>query len=265
MLFQSMAKLKTPDFFDPGLFVAFFAPALAVFFLLAAIARWGFGERQPGTATFAIAGTYGNILMLGTALMATAFGERGVILVTLIVAVHSPILVTLTALMAESRGGTLAAALRSALLGIVANPILIAMALGFLWSRTGLALDVTLDRFLGLVAQSMTPVALFAMGASLNQFKLEGDLAQVGVLVIAKAVVMPLAIYALAAHVLLLDPLSVAVATLCGAMPSGVTASVLSLRYNAGVARTAGAVLVTTAIACVVTALLLAWFLPTVR
>ena len=115
---------------------------------------------------------------------------------------------------------------------------------------------------LAFLGQAATPTALFALGASLTRFSLGGDVRQVAALGVLKLVVLPLACFASARYVFGLEPLYVAIAALCGAMPTGVTAFVLAMRFDLLVARIAASVIVTSAIAWAIAAALLAWMMP---
>lgn len=273
LLFRSMARLEAPHGDALLIVFAFYGAVLATFALGMAAGRLLFGMKLEEQALFAVGGTYSNILLLGLPLSITAFGDRAVLPASALLALQSPILFSLTSIAVEigrgagspdgggKRGGVLAI-LGTAALSLVKTPILVAMAAGIVWGLTGFGLDPVVDKTLGFLGQAATPTALFALGASLTRFSIGGDLRQVAALGVLKLVVLPLACFASAEFVFGLAPLYVAVAALCGAMPTGVTAFVLAMRYELLVARIAASVIVTSAIAWAVAAALLAWFLP---
>lgn len=272
LLFRSMARLEAPHGDALLIVFAFYAAVLATFALGMAAGRLIFGMKLAEQALFAVGGTYSNILLLGLPLAITAFGDAAVLPASALLALQSPILFSLTSIVVEvGRGGKpdgtkagVLAILGAALLSLVKTPILVAMVAGVAWGLTGLGLDPVADKSLAFLGQAATPTALFALGASLTRFSLGGDLRQVAALGVLKLVVLPLACFASAQYVFGLAPLYVAVAALCGAMPTGVTAFVLAMRYELLVARIAAAVIVTSAIAWASAAALLAWFLPRV-
>jgi malonate transporter len=272
VLFRAMARLDTGAGFDFGIVFAFYAAVLAAYALAMLAGRLLFGLALAEQALFAMAATYSNILLLGIPLVLTAFGERGAIPQSALLALQSVILIPLTSFIVEAargagagaRGGGLrvAATFATAALGIATNPIIVAMVAGFAWSRTGLGLDEIVERFLVFLGQAATPTALFALGASLTRFHIGGDLRQVGAIAAIKLLLLPALVYVCARHLFALEPLLVAVATITAAMPSGVNAFVLAMRYNLLVARVAAALIVTTALAWAIAAALLAGFLP---
>jgi predicted permease len=267
LLFRSMAKLDAPHGDALLIAVAFYAAVLATFCVAMAAGRLLFRLNLAEQALFGVGATYGNILLLGLPLSITAFGERAVLPASALLALQSPILFTLTALVVESGRGAggksgVPAVLRSAALSLVTTPVIVAMIAGIVWGMTGLGLDPVLDQTLAFLGQAATPSALFALGASLTRFKLGGDMKQVAALGVLKLLVLPIATFVSAQYVFGLAPLHVAVATLCGATPTGVTAFVLAMRYDTLVARIAASVIVTCALAWAIAAGLLAYFLP---
>jgi malonate transporter len=271
LLFRSMARLDAPHGDALLIVFAFYAAVLATFALAMAAGRLLFGMKLAEQAVFAVGGTYSNILLLGLPLSITAFGEQAVLPASALLALQSPILFSLTAIAveigrgaADGNGGKsgVLGILGTALLSLVKTPILVAMVAGVVWGLTGFGLDPVVDRSLAFLGQAATPTALFALGASLTRFSVGGDLRQVAALGVLKLVMLPVACFVSAQFVFGLAPLYVAIATLCGAMPTGVTAFVLAMRYELLVARVAASVIVTSAIAWVIAAALLAWFLP---
>jgi malonate transporter and related proteins len=274
ILFRTMAALEAPKSLDPTILAAYFAPAVLHFLGAMAVGRFVFGQRLADRALFAMAATYGNILLLGIPLVLTAFGERATVPQMLIMALHPVVLITLCSLFVEidrgrSAGGAggargAGAVALAALVGLAANPIIVAMAAGLGAGLAGIVLPPVVDKILVLLGQGAAPVALFALGASLAGFKLAADLLQVAALTALKIAVLPAMVFVSAEYVFGLAPLWVAVATLSAAMPAGVNAFVFAERYAVGQARAAATVLVSTALAWIGAAALLAWFLPRV-
>lgn len=279
LLFRAMARLETPHGQALLIALAFYLAVFVTFALCMAAGRLLFRLSLADQAIFAVGSTYSNILLLGLPLSITAFGEAAVVPASALLALQSPLLFTLTALVVELGGAGkgppggagapgragVAAVLRSAALGLLTTPVIVALLAGLAWGLTGLGLDPVLDKSLGLLGQAATPTALFALGASLTRFKLGGDVRQVAVMAVLKLAVLPVAAFVSAQYVFGLDPLYVAIATLCGAMPSGVSAFVLAMRYERLVARVAASVIVTSALAWAIAAALLAHFLPLVK
>ncbi len=273
VLFRAMAQLDAPGGSDFAAVIAYYAAVLVAYALAMALARLLFKLTLAEQAIFAAGSTYSNILLLGIPLVLTAFGPRAALPQSAILALQSVILISLTSLIVEAargavgKGGDPEAAgvgtiLKSAGLALATNPIIVAMVAGFAWGRTGLGLHEIVEKSLVFLGQAATPTALFALGASLTRFHLGGDLRQVAVIGLIKLALLPALVFVSAKYVFHLDALPVAVATISAAMPSGVNAFVLAIRYETLIARIATAVIATTALAWAIAAALLSWMLP---
>ena len=130
-----------------------------------------------------------------------------------------------------------------ALGGLVRNPILWGLAGGIALNLLGLRLPAALARWTELVAGAAVPCALFSTGASLRSYRIAGALQPALVMVALKLVVCPLAVWALATLVFEMPPLWAKVAIVLAAMPVGVNVYLFGVRYHAGEAESATAVL----------------------
>ena len=273
VLFRAMAQLDEPRGADFAVVLAFYAAVLLTYALAMAAGRLLFKLSLAEQAIFAIGATYSNILLLGIPLVLTAFGPRAALPQSAIFGLQSVILVTITSFIVEAAKGAdskgagtfgIAAILRSAGLTLATNPIIVSMVAGFLWGRTGLGLHEIVEKSLIFLGQAATPTALFALGASLTRFRVGGDVRQVAAMGFIKLALLPALVFVSARYAFDLAPLYVAVATITAAMPIGLNAFVLAMRYETLVARIAAGVIVTTALAWAIAAALLAWLLPSV-
>jgi malonate transporter len=275
VLFRAMSQLDAPRGSDFTVVLAFYAAVLTAYALAMGVARLVFKLGLAEQAIFATGATYSNILLLGIPLVLAAFGPRAALPQSAILALQSVILISLTTFIVEAAQGAggrgagegeektrFATIAKSAAIGLATNPIIVAMVAGFAWGRTGLGLHEIVDKSLVFLGQAAVPTALFALGASLTRFHLGGDLRQVAAIGLIKLAVLPALVFVSARYVFGLEPLPVAVATISAAMPSGVNAFVLAMRYDTLVARIAAAVIATTALAWAIAAALLAWMLP---
>ena len=91
------------------------------------------------------------------------------------------------------------------------------------------------------------PTAKRAVGASLTKFTIKGDASQSAAMIIVKLLVLPTLVWVMCTEVFGVSALWTAVATLAAAMPTGVNAFLLASANNTYLARSATAVLVSTA------------------
>ena len=232
LLFRAMAGLETPAGFDFRIVLAFYGATMVSYALAMLVSRLLFGLKLADQAIFAAGATYSNILLLGLPLVLTAYGQAAAVPQSAILGFQSVILISLTSLVVELGRGRNGEAgigvgkiLKTAAIGLATNPVIVALVAGLAWGQTGLGLHAIVDRSLHFLGQAATPTALFALGASLTRFTLGGDMRQVGALGAIKLFVQPGLVYVSCRYVFALPPLSVAVATISAAMPTGVTGS----------------------------------------
>jgi predicted permease len=196
--------------------------------------------------------------------VALAYGHDGLIPAVLIIACHSPTLITTTTILVEAATGRGEGGLRVALAtfgSLLRNPIVVGVLAGIVWGGVGLGIPGPLQRFLDLLAGAAPPAALFALGASLVEFRIRGALRESLLVVALKLVALPLLVWILAAFVFDVRPLWTAVAVLSAALPTGANAFLLAQRYDVYVQRSATIVLVST-VASIVTLSLLLTLVP---
>jgi malonate transporter len=264
LLFRTIGRIRTPDGLHPELLFAYYGAAFVVYALGMLVSRLVYRHGFEEQAMFGMACVYGNNVMLGLALVFTAFGERGAVPLMLIIAFHPTLLMSLPTVLIEAARGQARGGDRwrawvvGPALALVTNPIIVSMVAGAAWAATGWTLPTPVDRTVELLGRPATPLALFALGASLTRFRVAGDLNQVAIVVAIKLFVFPAAVWLAATEIFTVDPFSAGIAAIMAAMPTGATVFVLANRYQVFVARAAAAVLIGTALAWITAALLIA-------
>ena len=114
---------------------------------------------------------------------------------------------------------------------IVVNPMVISTLIGMLLSTLGLRLPAPVASYLGILADALTPCALFAIGLGLSISGLRANIGRASVLSAVKLVIMPLIVYGLSVS-LGLDPLYTIAAVICAAVPTAKTAYILAGEYH---------------------------------
>ena len=192
----------------------------------------------------------------------TALGEAASLPLFLLLAFHSTLLFTTITLVLET-GGAGRERLRDvpakALGGLARNPILWGLAGGIACNLLGLRLPAALDRWTALMAGAAVPCALFSTGASLRAYRIAGAIQPALVMVALKLVVCPLAVWALATFVFEVPPLWAKVAIVLAAMPVGVNVYLFAVRYHAGEAESATAIVISSILSVATLAAVLLW------
>jgi len=165
---------------------------------------------------------------LGLAAVGNLFGQEGLALAALMLALMVPTVnvMSVWALTAE-RG----VSVRSLLLPIFKNPLILACLAGALVNLAGLGLPGGSDRLLGLLAAASLPLGLLCVGAALQPRELSGEVSALGWNSVLRLLAVPLLAYAVA-RLLALPPMETSVLVLFFALPTAPTAYVLTRQLN---------------------------------
>ena len=241
--------------------VAFFLAVFVVYGAVLLIGRalgWGLARAGP----MALDATFGNTVMMGIPLIFAAYGQAGLSILLVIIALHSLLLLTTATVVAELAQHVRAkplALLGASVSGVLRNPIVMSVLAAQLWNALGLGVPEVLRRSLDLVGAAGAPTALFCLGASLLGFNLAAAWKQMAATVVLKLVALPVLVFAIC-RVMGLSPLETAVATTIAALPTGANAYLLSSRYGTGSAESGAAVLVSSVLSVVTLAVVMGWF-----
>jgi malonate transporter len=114
---------------------------------------------------------------------------------------------------------------------VVLNPMVLSTLIGMLWSVLGLRMPGPVTAYLGILADALTPCALFAIGLGLSIDGLRANIGRASLLSAVKLVIMPLIVYGLSLC-LGLNPLYTVAAVICAAVPTAKTAYILAGEYR---------------------------------
>ncbi len=265
LLFRSMSTLTVPETLDGAIIVAYFLSCGLVFTAALVLGHKGLALKLDEAAIFGMGGIFGNQVMFGVPLILLAFGEQGLVALLFIISFHPLILITVPTLVIEiARGGGNNAGqiLWSALKGLLRHPVILGMLSGLVWRQTGLGLYPPVETLVDMLRDAATPAALFAVGATLTNFRVAGNVRHALLVVAVKLAVMPAVVWTVSALIFRLDPLWTAVATIAAAMPTGVNVYLLASSYDIYVARATTATLISTAASIVTVGVLINLLVP---
>jgi malonate transporter len=114
---------------------------------------------------------------------------------------------------------------------VVLNPMVISTVIGMLWSVFGLRMPGPVTAYFGILADALTPCALFAIGLGLSIDGLRANIGKASLLSAVKLVIMPLIVYGLSVS-FGLDPLYTIAAVICAAVPTAKTVYILAREYH---------------------------------
>ena len=133
---------------------------------------------------------------------------------------------------------------------VVLNPMVISTVIGMLWSVFGLRMPGPVTAYFGILADALTPCALFAIGLGLSIDGLRANIGKASLLSAVKLVIMPLIVYGLSIS-LGLDPLYTIAAVICAAVPTAKTVYILAGEYHCEEMMVASTVSMTTLVSVI--------------
>ncbi len=259
MLFRFSSRLDLAAVYDANLVLAYLAGTAAVYVLGLGVAVL----RGRGLEEAAVEGqcaAIGNTGFLGIPMLTMIFGEAAIGPVMLALAVDLIVFSSLIVILITARrdGRVRVATLGVVGKGLVANPMIVSIALGLGWSATGWPLPGPVDATLALLGAAATPGALFAIGASLAARSAE----RVSVAAWLSAAKLGLHPAAVAVAVLVLfpvEPFAAGMLIATAAMPVAGNVYILAQHYGVAPQRASSAILLSTLGAVVTLSWVIAW------
>ena len=234
LLFSAIVELEPPEASTADLFITYYVPLVAIF-TLGMIASWLVLQRSVIEAmVIGLGSCFSNTLLLGIPLIPRALGDDALFPPFLLISVHGITVftaVTVIIEIARGRDAGLANLPKQVANGLIGNPLIVGLGLGFLWKLTDLGIHPVAADVFHLVATSVTPAALFVLGSSLASYSISGSLAPAVLVTTLKNAIHPLAVFILGS-LLGLEALWLSVATMLAAMPAGMNMYLFASRYH---------------------------------
>ena len=259
MIFRFAANIELSEVWDARLIAAYLWGTAFVYGIATIV---GF-LRNLNVATNAIeaqCAVIGNIGFLGLPMLTLILGEAAVGPIMMMLAVDLIIFSSLVVILVTgSQDGQMSIRiLKTVGLGLVKNPMIVAMTLGLLCSGFDLTVPVPLNEFLAILGGAATPGALFAIGASLATKSAE-RIEVAGWLTFCKLVLHPAFVAFGALFLFSVDPYSAAVLIAAASLPVAGNVYMLAQHYSVAPQRVSAAILVSTAISIFTVSLVIGW------
>ena len=207
-----------------------------------------------------LAAAYGNIGYMGPGLALLAFGEPAAVPVALVFCFENMLHFTVAPALMALGGGEKQPALKIAagvVHKIVTHPFIIATAAGFVAAFTGFEAPAPLQRLIDYLAQAAAPCALFAMGVTLALRPLKRVPVEIGYIVPAKLLLLPVTMYLVLGIAGNFDPVWVFTAVLLAALPTATNVFVIGQQYGVWQERASATILITTVLSVATVTILL--------
>jgi len=234
LLFSAVVELEPPKASATALFASYYIP-LVVVFTLGLLISWLLLKRPViESMVIGLGSCFSNTVLLGIPLIPRALGDDALFPLFLLISVHGITVftaVTVAIEIARGRNAGLANLPKQVLSGLIGNPLIVGLGLGFLWKLTDLGIHPIAADMFHLVATSVIPAALFVLGSSLANYSISGSVGPALLVTILKNTAHPLAVFLLGSW-LGLEMLWLSVATMLAAMPTGMNMYLFANRYQ---------------------------------
>jgi malonate transporter len=249
LLFQAMLHADFATAFNWYVILPFYVAALVGFALGAIVAVRVFKNRPGEGVSSGFAAMFTNTVLLGIPVLHSAFGDVAMPVVFSIIAFHASVLITIAMIAMElvrKDAQPLYKAMGVAAIRILQNPLLWGIGLGALANLFGVTLVEPAEAFLDLMAAAVVPVALFAMGGALNEYRLADSWPQALAMSLIKLMVQPAIAWVIMIPILHVDPEQARCGIVLAAMPAGINVYVFATYYNRAVNVATNTILIST-------------------
>jgi predicted permease len=246
LLFYSAWRTGIPASLSWKVLCAFYLPLALLFLGARLLAKRGGPGAGSGAAT-ALAATYSNTVFVGVPVLVQVLGEGSLQFAYPVIAFHSLFCFTLYHLSEEAaRSGW-----SGSILATLKNPIVAALLLGLALNLGGVALPSPIQPALGMLGAAALPCALLSLGASVASLR-PARWTRTGAIVLAKLVLLPLGVSALAVFVFHLPAAAAMVLVVLASCPVGINAAFVVKPAGGGVQVVNSAILLSSLL-CVAT------------
>jgi predicted permease len=206
-----------------------------------------------------VSSAFPNALLLGVPLIITAYGSAGAAAISLLLAIHLPIMMTVSAILIEralvADGLSPDADMRSTIRGIgralVTNPIVLGLFAGTLARVAGIPIVGPIGDVATRLGDIASTLALFSVGMNLRRYGIRGTVGPAFAIGFLKLLVMPAIVLVFVAWVVPLPSVWAKAIVIAAACPTGVNAYLVATRFNTGQALASNVITLTTAFAVV--------------
>lgn len=246
LIFRFSSNLTLGEVWNTNLVLGYFLATLALYTVATVAARLR-GQNGATAAVEAQCATIGNVGFLGIPMLTLLLGPAAigpiVLAVSIDLALFGSLIVIAITLSRESRLSL--SVFRTVALGLLRNPMIVAIVAGLLWSSLRLPIPGPMAAFLDILAPAATPGALFAIGASLAGKSAE-RIEVAAWLSFCKLILHPALVAVALLVVFPVDPFMAAVVISAAALPVAGNVYILAQHYGVAPQRASAAILLST-------------------
>ena len=202
LIFIAVGTAAPSETFHTGLFTAYLAGSLALFFVCVLVARLVFRQRWSLVGLMALGMTGSNSAFVGFPLLSILYPDLAITTFATVMILENLILIPLALAIADAGDSTDSTPLQgflNALKGLARNPIFLSILVALAYSVSGLTLPDPLMRPIEMLRPIASPIALFAVGGTVAAARsVRGMVLPAGAILSGKLILHPLFVLAAA-------------------------------------------------------------------
>lgn len=249
-LMSDITHLPPPDW---NIALAFFGSCFLVFAIGRFLGHRFMNLNSDERTIFGMAAVFSNNVQLGIPVAVALLGQEAMPSIAIIFSLNGFLMWTLVTIAIElgrAKSPSILTTVTKGTLQTIRNPIVIGIILGFLWSISNLSMPVPMAKTIGMMADAAAPVALFAVGVGLTQYRITANLSTTLLITFLKLGLQPLVVYGLC-RIFNLGHEAMQATCLLACLPVGVNVYIMAQEFKVMQGATANSLLVTTALASV--------------
>lgn len=261
MLFRTIGNADFNGADPLKIWPVYFGSVAIAWIATALVSRFMFHRDQLSAVIIGLSGTFSNLALLGIPLASHVAGERALVALSVVIAIHMPVLMVTATVLAERAkardGGSFGSPFRLAATvahNLSTNPLVIGLLLGAAFNFSGLELSGPIASVINMLAGIAAPVALVSIGMTLSQYTISGNAGLFSVVSAIKLVLLPGLVFTLG-HAFAMPQPIIAGLVLGAACPSGVNAFLLADQFGTGRNIAASTITLTTIVGVVTVSL----------
>ena len=252
LLLRTIATASLPTFIPWGYIFSYYLGTFVVLILGIFLTRLFWQRSFSQQVINAFSSSFSNTVLLGIPIVLLAFGNQAVLPLFIIIGTHGIIMVPLFTIMLEmgkNENDQIKRIILRTIYGLLSNPLVLGLSSGLILNFLEINLWKPIDEIAKLLAYSVTSCSLFALGATLSNFRKNIPWNEVPLIVFLKTIVHPLIVWGMASYVFGVNEIIwIYVLVILAAQPTGVNPFLFASRYNVGQSVSSGSAFISTII-----------------
>jgi malonate transporter len=255
LLFKTIAEADFHGAFPVRLWIAYFAGVGVTWTIAYQLANRLFKTDHRTATVTGVSSAFANTVFIGLPLVDRTVGPEGLVAVSILIAVHLPVMMIVSTLLIEraeqhdigKKPGTWWHLAGSLARNLRRNPLVFGIVGGGLWHLFDLKLSGVPKVLAEQLSAIAGPAALISLGMAMRRYGFSGNGVLPLVASVLKLLIMPASVYVFST-LLGLSPDWRAALVLIAAVPTGVNAWLISVQFRTAEALAASAITLTTAL-----------------